>query len=95
MIDSNNFTLNISKNYIDENNLKVEDVTKQLDCSTGFIEMLLDYEKHTNLYEEQLKISMDFIIKISNTYNVNADKILKKLEIERIAKISYSFLSSF
>lgn len=67
MIDSNNFTLNISKwlsNYIDENNLKVEDVTKQLDCSTGFIEMLLDYEKHTNLYEEQLKISMDFIIKI-------------------------------
>lgn len=80
MIDSNNFTLNISKwlnNYIDENNLKVEDVANQLECSTGFLDMLLDYEKHPNLYEEQLKISIDFITKISNTYNVSVDKILK------------------
>lgn len=95
MINENDLTLNISKwlnNYIIKNKLEVETVAEQLECSIGFLNMLLDYEKKYISYKEQLKVykdpskvsfvplnvSMDFITKFSNTYNIKIEEIIKE-----------------
>ena len=81
MINNNNLTLNISKwlnNYIDENKIDIEEMAKKIKYSTDYLNVLLDYSKHLDKYkDENINVSVDFIMKISNTYNVKVDEILK------------------
>ena len=79
MIDGDDYTLYISKwlnKFVDENKISIEDMAKKLECSTGYINVLLDYSKHLDIYEgKDINVSIEFITKLATTYNMKIDEI--------------------
>ena len=90
MSNNNEFVLNLSKwmnKYVKENNLDVKDMAKKLECSESYINVILDYPKYINEYGEHgLGVSMEFLMKISNTYNVKIDTLFNLKEKSKIDK---------
>lgn len=80
MIDVDDYKLHISKwlnKFINENKIDVEEMSKKMGYSTGYLNVLLDYSKHLDKYEEKdINISIEFIVKLTTTYNVKIEEIL-------------------
>lgn len=59
-------------------------MSKELDCSEGYLNVLLDYSKHLDYYEEKhIGVSLEFIVKFSKIYNVKIDEIAREIEEQK------------
>lgn len=84
--------------YKNKNNLKSEEIAKELDCSFGYIELLLDYKDHPMKYKNT-SVPIRFLAKLRDTYNLSIDEILEKDERyveakrnnEKVVKLVNSF----
>ena len=73
-------TMAVSKwlnEYKEKNNLKSEDIAKELDCSFRYIELLLDFKNHPIKYSNT-HIPIRFLSKMRDTYKISIDEILEK-----------------
>lgn len=71
--------------YKKKNNLRPEEIAKELDSSFGYIELLLDYKNHPGKYKT-FNIPIQFLSKLIDTYNITIDEILEKNEEYKEAK---------
>jgi len=71
--------INISKwlnQFVSENKINVEEMSKKLDYSIDYINVLLDYSYKSDLYEKQnINVPLDFIVKLAKMYDVKVDEI--------------------
>jgi len=82
-------TMAVSKwlnEYKEKNDLKSEDIAKELDCSFGYIELLLDFKKHPMKYSNT-HVPIRFLSKMRDTYKISFEEILEKdskfIEVEK------------
>ena len=84
--------------YQKKNKLKSEEIAKELDCSFGYIELLLDYKNHPEKYKT-FNIPIQFLVKLKDTYNINIEEVLEqderyveaKTNNEKVVKLVNSF----
>ncbi len=78
--------INISKwlnQFVSENKINVEEMSKRLDYSIDYINVLLDYSYQSDLYEKQnINVPLDFIVKLAKMYNVKVDEFSQYIEFK-------------
>ena len=70
-------TMAVSKwlnEYKEKNDLKSEDIAKELDCSFGYIELLLDFKKHPMKYSNT-HVPIRFLSKMRDTYKISFEEM--------------------
>ena len=84
--------------YKEKNKLKPEEIATELDCSFGYIELLLDFKDHPTKYQNT-NVPIRFLAKLRDTYKVSIDEVLEKDERyveakannEKVVKLVNSF----
>lgn len=81
MITEERLLMNLSKwinEFIKKNNISIQEMAKELECSSSFLEILLKYKDNPSEFRLKNGISIQFISKLKGKYNAPLDEIFNE-----------------
>jgi len=81
MITEERLLMNLSEwinDFIKKNNIDIQEMAKELECSSCFLEILLKYKDNPSELSLKNGISIQFISKLKGKYNAPLDEIFNE-----------------